>query len=209
MAVACLGVGLCVENYMLVVDDENLDMAAQKLKEAGFQEALWSYGSRDDPALYTDRKMQQIHRRVAQQYSNLDKHSIRFRFPTDELAKARVVLLPSSYAHISATSGSEDKFEREGNILYPNAALLLESFVRTRLSEPKKNSWALNLEMWVVTYLWGDLMLDDGILDNCDDEEVKAFFNELIRKDKGGIDRVTCTKRLGRVGYDESLARKK
>lgn len=51
---------------MLVVEDANLDTAAQNLKQRGFREAPWSYGSRDDPALYTDPKVQQSHRRVAQ-----------------------------------------------------------------------------------------------------------------------------------------------
>lgn len=52
-------------------------------------------------------------------------------------------------------------------------------------------------------------MLDDDTMDACDDEEAKAWFDENILRFSGGIDRVTCTKRLGRVGYDESLARQR
>jgi hypothetical protein len=209
---------LICQNYMLVVEDANLDTAAQNLKQRGFREAPWSYGSRDDPALYTDPKVQQSHRRVAQKYSNLDKHSVRFRFPTDDQAKARVVLLPCSYAHIAVTPESKNRFTtkpqdapslKRGNILYPDAELLLESFVRTLVKEPKMGGWVSSLRMWAITHLYGDLMLGDDVLDSCDDEEAKAWFNQHIRRYSGGIDRVTCTKRLGKVGYDENLARKK
>ncbi|KAJ3463802.1 hypothetical protein MRS44_008588 [Fusarium solani] len=201
-----------------VVEDANLDTAAQNLKQRGFREAPWSYGSRDDPALYTDPKVQQSHLRVAQQYSNLDKHSVRFRFPTDDQAKARVVLLPCSYAHIAVTPESKNRFTtkpqdapslKRSNILYPDAELLLESFVRTLVKEPKMGGWVSSLRMWAITHLYGDLMLGDDVLDSCDDEEAKAWFNKRIRRYSGGIDRVTCTKRLGKVGYDENLARKK
>ncbi|KAJ4232215.1 hypothetical protein NW759_002602 [Fusarium solani] len=69
--------------------------------------------------------------------------------------------------------------------------------------------WVSSLRMWAITHLYGDLMLGDDVLDSCDDEEAKAWFNKRIRRYSGGIDRVTCTKRLGKVGYDENLARKK
>lgn len=194
---------------MLVIDDEDLDAAAQKLKQKGFREAPWSYGSRDDPALYTDPKMKQIHRLMAQEYTSLDQNSLRFRFPTNKQAKARVVLLPSSYAHISTTSAPEDRFTHKDNIFYPDAPLLLDSFVRTIIKEPEMSQWTSNLEMWTITYLHGDLMLDDGVLDSCDDEEARAWFNENIQREEGGIDRITCTKRLEKAGYDESLARQR
>ncbi|KAJ4310787.1 hypothetical protein N0V84_010795 [Fusarium piperis] len=218
MAVGNLGVGLTCENYMLVIEDENLDNAAQKLRQKGFRGAPWSYGSRDDPASYTDPKVQQSHRRIAQQYSNLDKHSVRFRFPTEGQAKARVVLLPCSYAHIAVTPETQGRFTTRpqdgstqggNNILYPDAALLLESFVRTLVKEPKMGGWVSSLRMWAITHLYGDLRLGDDVLDSCDDEEAKAWFNQRIRRSSGGIDRVTCTKRLGKVGYNENLARTK
>ncbi|KAM6524647.1 hypothetical protein FALCPG4_010255 [Fusarium falciforme] len=218
MAVGNLGVGLVCENYMLVVEDASLDTAAPNLKQRGFREAPRSYGPRDDPALYTDPKVQQSHPRIAQQYSNLNKHSVRFRFPTDDQAKARVVLLPCSYAHLAVTPEYKDRFTtkpqdapspKRSNILYPDAESLLESFVRTLVKEPKMGGWVSSLRMWAITHLYGDLMLGDDVLDSCDDEEAKAWFNQRIRRYSGGIDRVTCTKRLGKVSYDENLARMK
>ncbi|UPL03343.1 hypothetical protein LCI18_014277 [Fusarium solani-melongenae] len=209
MAVASLKVGLVCENYMLVIEDEDLDAAAQKLKQKGFREAPWSYGSRDDPALYTDPKMKRIHRLMAQEYASLDQNSLRFRFPTDKQAKARVVLLPSSYAHISTKSTPEDRFTHKDNIFYPEAPLLLESFVRKIVKEPEMSQWTSNLEMWAITYLYGELMLDDGVLDSCDDEEARAWFKENIQGEEGGMDKITCTKRLRKAGYDERLARQR
>lgn len=52
-------------------------------------------------------------------------------------------------------------------------------------------------------------MVDDSVLDMCGDEEAKHWFNKKILRFDGGMDRITCTKRLGKVGYDESLARKR
>lgn len=235
MAVGNLGVGLACEvsrvvfyhtlmlmpvrqNYMLVIEDKQLNTAAENFRQEGFREAPWSYGSRDDPVSYTDPKVQQSHRRLAQQYSNLDEHSVRFRFPTEDQAKARVILLPSSYAHIAVTPETQHRFINrpqdgpildQDNILYPDAALLLESFVRTLVKEPRMGGWVSSLRMWAITHLYGDLGLGDDVLDSCDDEEAKAWFNQRIRRYSGGIDRATCTKRLGKVGYDENLARKR
>ncbi|KAI8666741.1 hypothetical protein NCS57_00900400 [Fusarium keratoplasticum] len=177
------------QKYMLVVEDANLDTAAQNLKQRGFREAPRSYDPRDDPALYTDPKVQQSHPRIAQQYSNLNKHSVRFRFPTDDQAKARVVLLPCSYAHITVTPEYKDRFTtkpqdapspKRSNILYPDAESLLESFVRTLIKEPNMGGWVSSLRMWTITHLYGDLMLGDDVLDSCDDEEAKAWFNNVF-----------------------------
>ena len=63
--------------------------------------------------------------------------------------------------------------------------------------------------MWTISYVYGELILDDDTLDVCDDEEAKAWFNDNILRFSGGINRVTCKKRLGRVGFDESLARRR
>lgn len=100
----------------------------------------------------------------------------------------------------------ERSYEREGNILYPNSAVLLQSMVHTLVREPSGSEWRSTLGMWAITYLYGNLMLDNDVLDSCPDEEAKTWFNKEINRYSGGIDRITHTKRLGRVGYDERLA---
>ena len=91
-------------------------------------------------------------------------------------------------------------------MFYPNGTLLLESFVRVLVREPLEGQWTSNLAKWAITYLYGKLMIDDDVLDLCDDEAARAWFNTNIRRFAGSIDRVTITKRLGRVGLDERLA---
>ena len=201
---------------MLVIEDADFENAVQKLRSAGFRASTWSYACRE-PELYEGRMLQNIYRNLTTQYSNLDQHSARFLFPLDQSPSERgpsesstdkVVLLPSSYAHISVQSTLDGRFTRDGNMFYPNGAVLLESFVRVLVREPFGGHWTSNLTMWAITYLYGDLMLDDDILDSCDDEAAKAWFNKGIRRFAGGIDRITITKRLGRVGFDERLAKR-
>ena len=201
---------------MLVVEDADFEDAVQKLRSAGFRTSTWSYGCRE-PELYEGRMLQDLYRRLTTEYDNLDQHSARFLFPTEqspsergpsESSTEKVALLPSSYAHISVKSTLDERFTRDGNMFYPNGALLLESFVRVLVREPLEGLWTSDLTIWAITYLYGDLMLDDNVLDSCDDEAAKAWFNKDIRRFAGGIDRVTITKRLGRVGFDERLAKR-
>lgn len=83
------------------------------------------------------------------------------------------------------------------------------SFIQTRLQEPLEGMWTSTLDAWAFSYTFGMLMVAEDALDSCDDEEAKEFFNTHTRRLTGGMDRITCTKRLGRVGYDEKLARQR
>ncbi|KAM4056778.1 hypothetical protein HRG_003643 [Hirsutella rhossiliensis] len=210
---------------MLIIEDADYEDAVQQLRSAGFRDWAWSYGS-IDPKLYKGRLREGIYRRIVREYSNLDRNSTRFLFPPDRQNMAsppeqeytelspehqyptKVVLLPSSFTHIRIKSAPDGALTRDGNILYPDSSLLLRSFVQTLVREPVAGTWTSSLCMWAISYVYGELILDDDVLDSCGDEEAKAWFNERIRRFSGGIDGVTCTKRLGRVGYDEALARR-
>lgn len=155
---------------------------------------------------------EEIYRDLVQEYSNFDKHSTRFLFPPSygEGETSRVVLLSSSYTHLSVKSTPGDSLTRDdSNMLYPDGSVLLLSFVQTLLQEPIEGMWTINLRVWAVSYICGETMLPDEALDTCDDEKAEVWFNKAIGRFGKGIDRVTCTRRLGRVGYDESLARVK
>ncbi|RMD44670.1 hypothetical protein DV735_g257, partial [Chaetothyriales sp. CBS 134920] len=160
--------------YMLVVADADLDAAMDLLTRAGFSLASWSYGSARDPRSFTDERIQAIHRKVADDYRNLDTNSVRLEFPPETGVKQRVVLLRSSYTHLSLDSGLMSRFsqlQKMENIYYPDKELLLESFVKTLLREPELgNPWTHELSMWATTYLWGQLMIEDTVLDSCSDE---------------------------------------
>ncbi|OAA33852.1 hypothetical protein BBO_09454 [Beauveria brongniartii RCEF 3172] len=64
---------------MLVIDDRDVDNAARQLQSAGFQDWTWSYGSRH-PTYYKGSLMEKIYRRIVNEYSNLDRNSVRFVF---------------------------------------------------------------------------------------------------------------------------------
>jgi hypothetical protein len=89
------------------------------------------------------------------------------------------------------------RFSCNDNLYYPDAALLLESFVKTLLQETPGIRHYL-LHAWAITYIYGLLMIEDTILDSCDDENVKSWFNEQICRGKGSLDRVTVSKRAGK-----------
>ncbi|PHH58464.1 hypothetical protein CDD81_5753 [Ophiocordyceps australis] len=206
-AIAALGVRLVCDNYMLVIEDSDFDDAVHQLRSAGFQEWAWSYGSLN-PSFYKGRLMETIYRRIVNEYGNLDQNSARFVFPPQLQSTAKVVLLPSSYTHIRVRLVPGDALPRDGNIIYPDGALLLQSFVQTLVRELVAGMWTSSLGMWAISYVYGELMLGDDVLDACDDQEAKVWFNESIQRSSQGIDRITYTKRLGRAGYDENLARR-
>jgi hypothetical protein len=89
------------------------------------------------------------------------------------------------------------RFHCHENLYYPDAALLLESFIRTLLQE-SPGSWRTLLEAWTISYIYGIVMVEDTILDSCDEESVRLWFNENIRRGKGGLDRTTISKRVGK-----------
>ncbi|KAL6787078.1 hypothetical protein J3E68DRAFT_418700 [Trichoderma sp. SZMC 28012] len=89
----------------------------------------------------------------------------------------------------------------DGFLYYPRLPVLLETIIRARLRVPeeKLSYWATMLEVWAIAYLWAPTMAPYDILDGIEDEEVKAWFNKKTRRFNGGMDRVTITKRKGRV----------
>ncbi|OIW23607.1 hypothetical protein CONLIGDRAFT_637576 [Coniochaeta ligniaria NRRL 30616] len=198
LAMGYLGVGLVVNNYMLVINDNDFDTAIESLRGAGFRDAPWSYGSRSDPRLFQDRRIQAIHQLFAQEYRNIDDNSARFSFPPKSGIEERAILLRSSYTHLSLASVPESRFTVMDNIYYPDSELLLESFVKTVVREPGWSQWASNLEMWAITYVYGQLMVNDAVLDSSSDEKATAWFDDKIQRYSGGIDRTTVTKRIGR-----------
>lgn len=184
---------------MLVPSDSEYDLAAQKLVEAGFRPAPWTYAMTDPQLLRDDEIGRQTLLEGDDGYGNLDANSLRFQFPAGYSGPERVVLLRSSYVGIRPPSDPESmqKFSCDDNLYYPDAVLLLESFVKTQLQEIP-GSWRYLLQAWAVTYIYGLLMVEDTILDSCDDENVKSWFNEKICRGSGGLDRVTVSKRVGK-----------
>ena len=183
---------------MLIIGDDDFDAAVESLRNAGFRDAPWSYYSVVDPQSLEDEEMKGMHQDGALQYRNLDDNSMRFQFPLGSKVKIRAVLLRSSYTHLSLRDTPDHRFAKTGNIYYPDKDLLVESFAKTAVREPSMNMWTGDLEAWAISYAYGWLKINDTALDSICDEAAKAWFNERILRDKGGLDRTTVTKRVGK-----------
>ncbi|KXJ85678.1 hypothetical protein Micbo1qcDRAFT_141230 [Microdochium bolleyi] len=198
LAMVNLGVKCVTSSYCFVIEDADLQKAVERLHGAGLMDAPWSYGSMVDPGQYTDKHLQLVHRRIAANYRTFDAHSVRLDCPVEWDEQLKVVLLPPSYVHLSLDSVGSDNFSLIGENLYlPDARTLLESMVRVIVTEKQSPSWEQLLAAWAVAYMYGQLNLEDGVLDSSD-EEVQAWFNKRIKRHEGGLDRVS-NKRTGRL----------
>ena len=121
------------------------------------------------------------------EYDRLDQHSVRFHFPSSFNVREKVVLIRSSYVHLSPPSGdaeiataahpSTQLFFVHGNLYYPDKIVLLESFIRVALKEEKEGeglyNWSELLGAWAISYICGLLNVDIDALDGCEDQAVK------------------------------------
>lgn len=91
----------------------------------------------------------------------------------------------------------------DGFLYYPCLPALLESLIRVRLHMPENTfgSWVSELEVWAIPYLWAQTMAPEDVLDGIEDDKIKAWFNKETLRFEGGMDRVTITKRRGRLPY--------
>ncbi|PGH03513.1 hypothetical protein AJ79_07348 [Helicocarpus griseus UAMH5409] len=202
-AMGRLGVPTVCNGLMLVPAKDDFDLAVQKLENAGFRPAPWSYASINPEILKKKENaehLQAMHASVAEQYRTLDAHSKRFVFPQDEFKLA--VLYPS-YVEIAppAVQRNVDTskfFCKERNFYYPDKVVLLESMIRTLLKDEEPTMWKSLLTAWAVSYICGYLDVSLDALDECDDENVKTWYNKEIRRDLGGLDK-TRNKRTGRA----------
>ncbi|KAF9630215.1 hypothetical protein BFW01_g396 [Lasiodiplodia theobromae] len=198
-----LGVNIFISNYMLVPADDDFEEAAKKLLEAGFKPAPWSFGSTIDPVRFQDdEKLSKIHRDVARHFEELDRNSVRFNLPDAAERDTRVVLIRSAYVGLCPLADGAEMVGysqyKESSLYCPDSALLLKSFVRVYLNQLTPGQWKSTLHVWCIPYMYCHLMLEEDILDACEDEEVKAWFNKNIKRGEGGVDRTTVSKRVGR-----------
>ena len=196
---------------MFVPADNDFSAAVEKFEDAGFRRTPWSYATRDPDLLGTNPLTLKIHARRIREYERFDQHSVRFHFPSSFNIREKVVLLRSSYVHLSppsddaeiatATHQRTQQFFIHGNLYYPDKVMLLESFIRVALKEEKEGeglyNWSELLGAWAISYICGMLNVDVDALDACEDEAVKDWYNKNIRREQGGLDR-TINKWMGR-----------
>lgn len=195
------------QSYMLGVPDDLMDLAAKKLAGAGFERQNWSFSSTIDPSTRKDDEgYKRIQENLRPSYVNLDANSIRFQYADGEKCDGRVVLLRASYIHLSipdsptlspiyntsADAGPpQPEFYVCGNLYFPNVVRLPDSVIKVILEEAKapEKDWQGTLCGWAISYLYGELTLRDDVLDGCEDERVKEWFNNVISRSTGGRSR--------------------
>jgi hypothetical protein len=191
---------------MLGVSDDEMDLAAKKLDDAGFVRQNWSFGSTIDPATSAykdDEKYRRMHANVALAHANFDAKTIRFHYPDEKKFVQRTILIPSSYMHLSASQQPVFKNEStsppnpssqplfyvvNGNLYFPNVVELLRSFITVYLEEREytnQRHWQASLLCWGIGYLYEELLLREDVLDTCEDEKVKECFNKEIKRGSG------------------------
>ncbi|KAI1508131.1 hypothetical protein KJE20_03456 [Pyrenophora tritici-repentis] len=156
-AMGFLGAVTLLNSCMLVPSDSEYDLAAQKLVEAGFRPAPWTYAITDPQLVRDDEIGRRTLLRGDDGYGNLDANSLRFQFPAGFSGSERVVLLRSTYVGIRPPSDPESmqRFSCNDNLYYPDAVLLLESFIKTLLQEIP-GSWRHLLQAWAIAYIYGN-----------------------------------------------------
>jgi hypothetical protein len=183
---------------MLIPSNDDYSEAMKRLEVVGFRRTPWSYATIDPKILPQDPITQRVHASAIKGYAMLDAHSVRYVFPDANFDGGKVVLLQSDYVHLrppldDAAAINNGLFHTRSDFYWPNKILLLESFIRTLLQDGP-SMWELTLTCWAITYVYGTLEVEANALDNCGDENVIAWFNNIIKRGQGGLDK-TCTKR--------------
>ena len=128
---------------------------------------------------------------ITKAYANLDSHSRRYQFPLSDLHSGTVLLIHPDYVHLTMPLQDPihlEEYQEMTNISWPSSTTLLKSFIRTLLRE-EMSHWRTSLEVWAGTYTWVHLDLPLDVLDGCDDEDVKSWFNKNVLRDRGGFDK--------------------
>jgi len=186
---------------MLGVRDDAMALAAKKLADAGFARQNWSFSSTVDPATQKENKMYEgegVRGNIALAYANFDAKTIRFQCLDSKKYTQCTVLIPWSYIRLSIPPGSaytalygsssQPAFYAEGNLHYPNVVLLLQSIIMVYLEEKevsKRGDLRVKLAAWAIGYLYGELSLRDDVLDACEHEGVREYFNREIQRGSG------------------------
>ncbi|KAI9825421.1 MAG: hypothetical protein M1832_001151 [Thelocarpon impressellum] len=176
---------------MIVVSDTDYKPCMEKLRLVGFRATQ----PRRSPAAGILRSLpdpEKVLREINAEYAKLDAATTTFDHPDHfESAGVELVLMPASYAQLSASpaftpgaaaSGDllDGQYDIYDNLHYPLERVLLESLIRVILEDGDAsgiNEWVQNLRAWIST-MSGYLEVDNDAVDDCPDEAVKEWFSE-------------------------------
>lgn len=166
---------------MLVIDDKDLSNAKSRLRSAGFEDWTRPYSSLD---LSFCKEMQLTDAVDCREFTNLDYISSCFTFPKQIPVKLIVVLVPSSYAHVTVTPAPELVALRQDGLIWPNSSTLLQSFVGTLMRETEVDMWTAMLGLWAL-FVYGKSEQHDHVLSGWDDATASEWFKDVLRLMEG------------------------
>ena len=144
-------------------------------------------------------------------YRNLDQSTTCFNYPVHYNSKTQLILIPSSYVHLSvstvtptasARTSTIHEYDAYGNMFYPLERTLLESFIRVILRDGDGTTisiWEESLRAWIA-HMRGYLEVNNDAVDECPDKEVVEWFSHHFgrkRELKFGPWDLRVSKRLG------------
>ena len=195
---------------MIVVSDEHYQSSIQKLAQAKFRKALPTRGPPPEVAAMVPN-MKTVREELDAGYRNLDQSTTWFNYPAPYDCSTQLVLIPSSYVHLSvftitpiasARNSTTHEYDVYGNLFYPLERTLLESFIKVILRDGDGTTislWEDLLRAWI-SHMVGYLEVNNDTVDESPDEEVVEWFSHHFgRKHElkfGAWDR-RITKRLG------------
>ena len=195
---------------MLVVPDEHYQSSIQKLVLAKFHKALPTRGPPPELAAMVPH-MKKAREELDAGYRNLDQSTTWFNYPAPYNCTDQLVLIPSSYAHLSvstvspiasARTSTAREYDVYGNLFCPLERTLLESFIKVSLREGDGTTislWGNSLRAWIA-HMVGYLEVNNDAVDECPDKEVVEWFSHHFgRKHElkfGPLDR-RISKRFG------------
>jgi hypothetical protein len=169
---------------MIVVSDEHYQSSIQKLILAGFHRALPTRGPPPELATMIPHIKQALEEIYAG-YKNLDQSTTWFNYPATYDCEDQLVLIPSSYAHLSVSTVTSitsartltaHEYDVYGNLFYPLEHTLLESFIKATLRAGDSIHWKGTLKAWIA-HMSGYLEANNDAVDECPDKEVVEWFS--------------------------------
>ncbi|KAK2797869.1 hypothetical protein FQN51_008177 [Onygenales sp. PD_10] len=201
-AMSYLGVPIVVGLPMVVVQDEELEKATQKLCDSGFIPS----SPKRDPAPEIMARLpdpEAVMREINKDYERLDRSCKTFNWPSHPRKRfEQVLLMPASFANLPDFSPTTAQYDTYGNIFYPQQRTLLENFIRAAIDEQNNagfTTWTSSIEAWI-SMMVGYLGLKNDVLDDCLDEQAVTWystrFGRIYESKHGPFDR-RVSKRLG------------
>jgi len=189
---------------MIVVSDEHYQPSIRKLVQAKFHKALPTRGPPPELEAMVPH-IKEAREELNVGYRNLDQSTTWFNYPAPYNCTDQVVLMPSSYTHLSASTFRTltiYEYDVYGNLFYPLERTLLESFIKVILRDGDGTTTSLwgNSLTASIAHMVGYLEVNNDAVDECPDKEVVEWFSHHFgRKHElkfGPLDR-RISKRFG------------